>query len=94
MAILPEAVCDDFDSEQLKEVDEGQAPTVGPESLELHQTDDPSHTSSIASVAVKPLAQSTTNKTNETTTPDEPDQFGKLQRVLADLKIAALCIPD
>ncbi len=45
-------------------------------------------------MAVKPLAQSTTNKTNGTTTPDEPSQSGKLQRVLADLKIAALPIPD
>ena len=34
------------------------------------------------------------NKTSGTTTPKEPDQSGKLQRVLADLKIAALPIPD
>ena len=54
LATLPEAMCNDSDSEQLKEVTKGQAPSVGPEGLELHQTDDPSHTSSIAPVAVKP----------------------------------------
>ena len=90
LAIFPKAVCDDFDSEQLKEVDESQAPSVGPEGPELHQTDDSSHTSSIAFAAVKPLAQSEMNKTSGTTTPKEPDQSGKLQRVLSDLKIAAL----
>ena len=44
-------------------------------------------------MAVKPLAQSEKNKTSGTTTPKEPDQSGKLQRVLSDLKIAALPIP-
>ena len=74
LATLPEAVCDDSDSEQLKEVDEGRAPSVGPEGPELHQTDDPSHTSSLAPVSGKPLAQSEMNKTNGATTPKEPDQ--------------------
>ena len=94
LATLPEAVFDDSDNEQLKEVNKGQAPSVGPEGPELHQTDDPSLNYSIAPVAVKPLAQSEMNKTSGTTTPKEPDQSGKLQRVLSDLKIAALPIPD
>ena len=94
LATLPKAVCDDSDSEQLKEVSEGQAFSVEPECPKLHQTEDPSHTSSIAPVAVKPLAQSETNKKSRTTTLKEPDQSGKLQRVLADLKIAVLPIPD
>ena len=34
------------------------------------------------------------NKTSGTTNPKETDQSGKLQRVLLDLKIAALPIPD
>ena len=88
-------MCDDSDSEQLKEVNEGLAPpSVGPEGPELHQIDDPSHTSSIAPVAVKPLAQPETNKTSVTTILKKPDQFDKLQRVLTNLKIAALPIPD
>ena len=45
LATLPKAVRDDFNSEQLKKVSEGQAPWVGPENLKLNQTDDPSHTS-------------------------------------------------
>ena len=48
----------------------------------------------LPSVAIKPLAQSTTNKAYGTTTPNEPDQSDKLRRVLAYLKIAALPIPD
>ena len=68
LAILPESVCNDFDSEQLKEVNEGLAPSVGPEYLQLHQTGDHSHTLSIGPVAFKPLAQSETNKTRGTTT--------------------------
>ena len=87
-------MCDDSDSEQLKEVDEGQAPSVGPEGSELHQTDDPSHTSFNFPVAVKPLAQSITNKTSGITTPNVSDKSGKLQRVLGDLMIAALPIPE
>ena len=87
-------MCDDSDSEQLKEVDECRAPSVGPEGPELHQTDDPSQTSSFAPVSVKPLAQSETNKTSGTTTLKEPDQSGKLEHVLADLKIAVFPIPD
>ena len=35
LATLPEAVCDDSDGEQLREADEGQAPSVGLESPEL-----------------------------------------------------------
>ena len=46
LATLPEAVCDGSDCEQLKEVNECQAPSVVPEGPELHQTDDPSLTSS------------------------------------------------
>ena len=38
--------------------------------------------------ASKSLAQSETSETGGTIIPKEPDQFGKLQRVLADLKIA------
>ena len=87
-------MCDDSDIEQHKEASEGQALSLGPEGPKLHQTDDPSHTSSIASVAVKPLAYSETNKTSGTTTLKEGDQSGKLQHVLADLKIAVLPIPD
>ena len=34
------------------------------------------------------------SETRSKTTPKEPDQSGKLQRVLADLKIAALLISD
>ena len=45
-------------------------------------------------MAIKPLAHSTSNKTNEITNSDEQDQSGMLQRVLANLKIAALPIPD
>ena len=45
-------------------------------------------------MAVKPLAQSETNKTTETTTLQKPNQSGKLQRVLADLKITVLPISD
>ena len=60
----------------------------------MHQTDDHSHTSSIAPVSVKPLAQSETNKTSGTTTLKELDQSGKLQHVLADLMIAVLLIPE
>ena len=45
-------------------------------------------------MAVKPLAQSETNKTSGITTPNKPNQSGKLQRVLSDLKIAARPIPD
>ena len=87
LATLPEAVSDDSDSEQLKEVDEGQAPSVGPEGPKSHQTDDPNHNSYNDPVAVKPLAQSATSETSGTTTPKKPDQSGKLQRVLADLQI-------
>ena len=39
-------------------------PKVGPETIELHQTDDASNTSSIAPVAAKPLTQSKTNRTS------------------------------
>ena len=46
LATLPEAVCDDSDSEQPIEVNVGQAPSVGPEDPELHLTDDTSYTSS------------------------------------------------
>ena len=90
LATLPEAVCDDSDSEQLKEVNKGQAPSVGPEGREFHQTDDPSHTSSIPPVAVKPLVQSTTNKTSETTIPNKRDQSEKLQRAFPGLINAIL----
>ena len=47
-----------------------------------------------APVAVKHLAQPKMNQTSGTTTPNEPDQLRKLQRVLSDLKIAALPIPE
>ncbi len=60
----------------------------------MHQIDDPSHTLSSDPLAVKPLAQSPTNKTSGTITPNEPNQSGKLQRVLADLEIAALPFPQ
>ena len=94
LATFPKAVCDDSDSEQLNEASEGQALSVGTEGHELHQTDDPSHTSSIAPITIMPLAQSETNKKSGKITQKEPDQSGKLQRVLSDLKIAVYPIPD
>ena len=87
-------MCDDFDCEQLKEVDKRPAFSVEPEGPQLHQTGDPSHTPSIPLMALNFLAQFATRETSETPTPNEPDQSGKLQRVLANLKIAALIIPD
>ena len=94
LTTLPEAVCGDSDCEQLEEPDKDSAPSGEPENSQLPFTEDPSNTSSIAPLAVMPLAQSEMNKTSGTTTPKEPDQSGKLQRVLSDLKIAALPIPD
>ena len=94
LATLPEAVCDDSDSERLGVIDKDPAPSDEPEGSQLHQTDDLNQTFSIPLAASKSLAPSTLTKTSGTTNPKESDHSGKLQRVLTDLKIAALPIID
>ena len=80
LATLTEAVCDDSDCEKFKEVDECPAPLDEPEGLQLHQTGDPSHNSSIPLAASISLAQSATSETGGTIIPKEQVQCGKIER--------------
>ena len=93
LVTLPEAVFGESDCEQLEESDDDSAPSAEPEGPQL-KTEDHSHTLSFSLAAVKPLAPSTLTETTRSTDSNATDQSGKLERVLAKLKIAALPIPD
>ena len=86
--------CAVTDYEQLEEHDEDSAPLVEPQGHRPFSTEHPSQIPSISLAAVQPLAPSTSTETTKSTTLNEQDHSGKLQRVLADHKIAALPIPD
>ena len=82
------------DCEQVGELDEDETPSVESEGLQLPQTDDFNHTpkiSPVASVSPEPL---TSTETSKPATFTELNQSGKLQRVLADFKIATLPISE
>ena len=82
------------DCEQVGELDEDETPSVESEGLRLPQTYDPNHTPTISPVASVSPEPSTLTETSKPDTFTEPNQSGKLQRVLADLKIATLHISE
>ena len=90
LATLPEATCDESDSEPLETIEES------PESLDLSPSVElPSIPSgSDNSPDQKALDSSIPAEIPNQTPSSEPAQTGKLQKILADLKIATLPIPE